>query len=63
LLVRVGFVWRLLAGEAVRGEGRWYGFMVRASCRYRRARVCNARLKGGRVMVGSIIVAAETGES
>jgi hypothetical protein len=24
LLVRVGFVWRLLAGEAVRGEGRWY---------------------------------------
>lgn len=28
LLVRAGLVWRLLAGEAARGEGRWYGFMV-----------------------------------
>jgi hypothetical protein len=35
LFVRVGFVWRLLAGEAVRGEGREYGCMVAASCRYR----------------------------
>jgi hypothetical protein len=37
LLVRVGLVCRLLAGEAVRGEGREYGCMAAASCRYERA--------------------------
>jgi hypothetical protein len=38
LFVRVGFVWRLLAAEAVLGEGRVYGFMVWEASR----EVCDA---------------------
>lgn len=39
LFVRVGLVWRLLAAEAVLGEGRGCWYMVwEASCRTRRRR-------------------------
>jgi hypothetical protein len=49
LLVRVGLVWRLLAGEAVRGGGREYGCMAAASCRYRREETVTGEEGLGRV--------------
>jgi hypothetical protein len=58
----VGFVWRLLAGEAVRGEGRWYGCMMAGLLQVREVRGWDGRAGGRAGVLCWIIVAAETGE-
>ena len=63
LLVRAGLVWRLLAGEAVRGEGREDGCMAAAaSCRYKRAEGVTGLATRAEGVSSTVMVAAETGE-
>lgn len=53
----------MLAGEAVRGEGREYGCMAAAaSCRYKRAEGVTGLATRAKGVSSTVMVAAETGE-